>query len=175
MLYALARRGAIELVVNETGGDPTRVAQAERARVETDRWLERESLDRRRDAGRAGAAGGAVGLVARARRSPTRMWRKEAMGVLLWALQHLDAMPAFGERVRPGGLDGAVTRYGSVDSFRANGLLRPDEQVEQAWLEADAWFGATEGRTGDDASMASIAAERFRALSWLRDAASAPA
>ena len=167
VLYALVRRGAIELVVNEAGGDPTRVAQAERARVETDRWLERESLTDavtpvEREQLEAPSGSWPAPAVADA------MWRKEAMG-------HLDAMPAFGSEFVQGDLDGAVTRYGSVDSFRANGLLRPDDQVDQAWLEADAWFGATEGRTGEDASMASIAAERFRALSWLRDAASAPA
>jgi Domain of unknown function (DUF4272) len=174
VLYALVRRGAIELVVNETGGDPTRMAQAERARVETDRWLERESLTDavtsvERELLEAPSGAWPSPAVADA------MWRKEAMGVLLWALQHLEAMPAFGSEFVQGDLDGAVTRYGSVDSFRANGLLRPEDQVERAWLEADAWFGATEGRTGEDASMASIAAERFRALSWLRDAASAPA
>ena len=174
VLYAMVRRGAIELVVNETGGDPTRVAQAERARVETDRWLERESLN------------GAVTPVERqlldapsgswpAPAVADAMWRKESMGVLLWALEYLETMPEFGEEFVQAELDGAITRYGSVDSFRANGRLRPDDQVERAWLEADAWFGATEGRDGEDASMASIAAERFRALSWLRDVASAPA
>ena len=62
-----------------------------------------------------------------------------------------------------------------MSSFRANGALRSDEQIERAWMEADAWVGATEGRTGDDAALASTAAERFRALSWLRDDAAAPA
>ena len=47
-------------------------------------------------------------------------------------------------------------RYGSVDAFRAERRLRPDDQIEAAWLEADAWFGATEGRAGDDATMASV-------------------
>ncbi|HEY6566717.1 MAG TPA: hypothetical protein VI341_04280, partial [Actinomycetota bacterium] len=60
-------------------------------------------------------------------------------------------------------------------SFRAQGHLRPAEQLDRAWMEADAWFGATEGRAGDDANVASIAAERFRALSWLRDRDAAPA
>jgi hypothetical protein len=48
-------------------------------------------------------------------------------------------------------------------------LLRHDDDLDRAWMEADAWFGATEGR-GDDATIASIAAERYRAFSWLRDA-----
>ena len=37
-------------------------------------------------------------------------------------------------------------------------------------MEADAWVGATEDREGEDATLASVAAERYRALSWLRDA-----
>ena len=102
------------------------------------------------------------------------MWRKESMGVLLWALRHVEELPAFSAEFDQAELDGAVTRYGSVSSFRANGELRADDQIERAWMEADAWFGATEGRLGDDAALASTAAERFRALSWLRDAGVAP-
>lgn len=173
VLYALARRGAIELVVDEAGGDPSRVAQAERARAETDRWLERESLvdavtpDERRllDAVSGSWPREAV---------HDAMWRREALGVLLWALQHLDALPDVATEFEQADLDGAITRYGSVSTFRANGRLRPADEVERAWLEADAWFGATEGREGEDASLASIAAERFRALSWLRDGGAAP-
>jgi Domain of unknown function (DUF4272) len=174
VLYAVVRRGAIELVVNETGGDPTRITQAERARVETDTWLERESL--------AGA------LTEQERRSLAAvsgswpreaindaLWRKEAFGTLLWALEHVEAMPGPGTEFVQEDLDRAVTRYGSVAAFRANGRLRPPGQLEDAWLEADAWFGAMEGREGGDATLASIAAERFRALSWLRDAAAEPA
>jgi hypothetical protein len=72
-------------------------------------------------------------------------------------------------------LDDAITRYGSVSAFRAEGLLRHEHELERAWMEADAWYGATEDRRGDDASIASIAAERYRALSWLRDADARPA
>ena len=105
------------------------------------------------------------------------MWRKESLGVLLWALEHLSrTCPPYGERVRSSrSVDEAIMRYGSVSAFRAEGHLRPDDQVERAWMEADAWFGATEGREGDDATLASIAAERFRALSWLRDRDAPPA
>ena len=174
VLYALIRRGAIELVLEETQGDPQRLAQAEAARVETDRWLERESLTdavteqerRLLDAPSGSWPPEAVNDV---------LWRKESMGVLLWALRHMDVLPDFTTEFDQVELDGAVTRYGSVSSFRANGELRPDDEIERAWMEADAWFGATEGRTGDDAALASTAAERFRALSWLRDASAAPA
>jgi hypothetical protein len=174
VLYALIRRGAIEFVVEETGGDPQRLEQAEVARVETDRWLERESLmeavtdvERRLlDAPSGSWPRDAVN---------DAMWRKESMGVLLWALRHLEELPDFSSEFEQPDLDGAVTRYGSVSSFRANGHLRPDDEIERAWMEADAWFGATEGRTGDDAALASTAAERFRALSWLRDASAVPA
>jgi hypothetical protein len=174
VLYAFVRRGAIELVVNETGGDPSRVAQAERARVETDTWLERESLtgaltDQERALLAAPSGSWPRDAINDA------MWRKEAFGALLWALGHLDAVPDPGSEFVQQDLDGAVTRYGSVSAFRANGRLRPDRELEAAWLEADAWFGATEGRTGDDAALASIAAERFRALSWVRGASAVPA
>jgi Domain of unknown function (DUF4272) len=174
VLYALTRRGAIELVVEQTGGEPRRVAQAEAARAETDRWLERESL---RDAPTAeerrllDAPSGSWPIEA----VNDIMWRKESMGVLLWALRHMEELPDLGAGSDHAEMDGAVTRYGSVSSFRANGDLRPDDQIEQAWMEADAWFGATEGRAGDDAALASTAAERFRALSWLRDAGAAKA
>jgi hypothetical protein len=173
VLYAITRQGAIELVVNETGGEPSRVAQAERARVEADRWLERESLTdaltpAERDLLDAPSGSWPAEAIADA------MWRKEALGVLLWALQHLEGLPAADVEFDQPELDGAITRYGSVSAFRANGALRPDDELATAWLEADAWFGATEGRTGDDATVASIAAERFRALSWLRGSGAAP-
>ena len=174
VLYALIRRGAIELVLEETLDAPQRLAQAEAARVETDRWLERESLTdavteqerRLLDASSGSWPPEAVNDV---------LWRKESMGVLLWAVRHMDVLPDVTTEFDQVELDGAVTRYGSVSSFRANGELRPDDEIQRAWMEADAWFGATEGRTGDDAALASTAAERFRALSWLRDASAAPA
>jgi hypothetical protein len=174
ILYALTRRGAIELVIVETEGEPRRIAQAEGARVETDRWLERESLMKALTPAERRLLDAPSGSWPRDAANDA-MWRKESMGVLLWALQHLDEMPDFNVEFEQPELDGAVTRYGSVSSFRASAALRPDDQIEQAWMEADAWFGATEGRTGDDAALASTAAERFRALSWLRDASAAPA
>ena len=102
------------------------------------------------------------------------MWRKEALATLLWSLQHIDELPPFSEEIDTQILENAITRYGEVAAFRSNGLLRPSDQIETAWLESDAWFGATEGRDGEDATVASIAAERFRALSWLRDASASP-
>jgi Domain of unknown function (DUF4272) len=174
VLYALTRRGAIELGVEETQGDPQRLAQAESARVETDRWLARESLTDAVTPVERGLLDATSGSWPRDAVNDV-MWRREAMGVLLWALRHVEDLPDFTTEFDQGTLDGAVTRYGSVSSFRANGELRPHDQIESAWMEADAWFGATEGRTGDDAALASTAAERFRALSWLRDASAAPA
>ena len=173
-LYALVRRGTIEYVVAETEGDPGRIRQAEAARRETDDWLEREGVqsavtDVERQLFAAPSGSWPREAVADA------MWRKEAFGALLWALEHLETMPDYGLEFEQPRLDEAVTRYGSVAGFRAAGRLRPDEQLEAAWLEADAWFGATEGRAGDDAQVASAAAERFRALSWLRDRDAAPA
>ena len=95
--------------------------------------------------------------------------------MLLWALGHVAEMAPYGEEFPAHDLDASVTRYGSVDAFRTEGRLRSDDEIEAAWMEADAWFGATEGRDGEDAAVASMAAERFRALSWLRDADAAPA
>ena len=174
VLYALVRRATIEYVVAETEGDPSRIRQAETARRETDDWLEREGVwpavtDVERRLFEAPSGSWPREAVADA------MWRKEAFGTLLWALEHLEAMPDYGLEFEQPRLDEAVTRYGSVAGFRAAGRLRPDEHLESAWLEADAWFGATEGRAGDDAQVASAAAERFRALSWLRDRDAAPA
>jgi len=103
------------------------------------------------------------------------MWRKEALGTLLWALQHLADMPDYGVEFEQQTLDDAITRYGSVSAFRTEGLLRDEVELERAWMEADAWYGATEGSEGSDASTASIAAERYRAFSWLRDADARPA
>ena len=174
VLYAFVRRGMIEFVVSETGGEPIRVQQAEAARRETDDWLDREDVwrgvtDEERRLLEAPSGSWPREAVADA------MWRKESFGTLLWALEQLEEMPPYGLEFEQQRLDGAVTRYGSVSAFRAAGRLRPQDQIEAAWLEADAWFGATEGRAGDDAQVASAAAERFRALSWLRDRDAAPA
>ncbi len=174
VLYAFTRRGTIELALGEFGFQPDRVAQAESARAETDRWVEREGLgpavtDQERMMFRAESGAWPAPAIDDA------MWRREALGVLLWAIQHLDELPPYGEEFAPGTLEGAITNSGSVDSFRSSARLRSDAQIERAWMEADAWFGATEGRDGEDAAVASTAAERFRALSWLRDASSAPA
>ncbi|MGZ8631218.1 MAG: DUF4272 domain-containing protein [Actinomycetota bacterium] len=174
VLYAFVRRGSIEFVVNETGGDPGRIRQAESARRETDEWLEREGVwpavtDAERRLIEAPSGSWPREAVADA------MWRKESFGTLLWALEHLDEMPAYGLEFEQRVLDEAVMRYGSVAAFRAEGRLRPEDQIEAAWLEADAWYGATDDRAGDDAQVASAAAERFRALSWIRDRDAVPA
>jgi hypothetical protein len=170
VLYALVRRAEIELALEGFGEDPVRIAQAERARTEADRWLERESLvpvltDTERRLLRAPSGSWPREAVA------DGMWRKEALGALLWALQHVPSLPAPDEEFEASVLEEVITRYGSVSSFRANGLARDDRQIEEAWLTADAWLGMTEG--SDDTTTASISAERFRALGWLRDA-SAP-
>jgi hypothetical protein len=174
VLYALVRRGYVEHVVTSTDGDPLRVRQAEAAREETDRWLEREGVapaltDVERQLFEAPAGSWPAAATADA------MWRKEALGILLWSLGHLADIAAYDREFEQPALDDAITRYGSVSSFRAEGSLRSDEEIERAWMEADAWYGATEGRAGDDAQVASIAAERYRALSWLRDADARPA
>jgi hypothetical protein len=174
ILYSLVRRGYIEHVIASTDGDPLRVRQGEAARAEAGRWLDRERLrEALVDAERRllDAPSGSWPAEATA----DAMWRKEALGSLLWALQHLADMPDYGVEFEQQMLDDAITRYGSVSAFRAEGLLRHEHELELAWMEADAWYGATEGGGGDDASIASIAAERYRAFSWLRDADARPA
>jgi hypothetical protein len=168
ILYALVRRASIEYALGEFAHDPQRLAQAERARVETGRWLERESLGHAlTDVERTllDAASGAWPSQAIA----DGMWRKEALGVLLWALQHVSVLPPFGDEFEVAVLNERIEAYGSVSSFRANGRPRGDDDIERAWHEADTWFAATEGRSGEDATLASISAERVRALGWLRD------
>lgn len=174
VLYALARRAAIELALEELGGDPSRVAQAEAARGETDRWLERESVT-------SGLTETETRLFAAVSGTWPHeavvdgLWRRESLAVLLWAIGHLDLLPAFASEADPQILDETIVRYGSVSSFRAQSWLRADAEIDAAWLEADAWFAATEGRDGEDATLASISAERARAFNWLRDRDAAPA
>ena len=168
VLYALVRRGYIEHVIANTDGDLLRIRQGESARRETDRWLGREGLhDALTDIERRlfDAPSGSWPTDATA----DAMWRKESLGALLWALQHVAEMPPYDQEFDQTVLDDAIMRYGSVSGFRGEGLLRHDDDLDRAWMEADAWLGATEGR-GDDVTIASIAAERYRALSWLRDA-----
>ena len=172
ILYALTRRAAIELALAEVGEEPRRFAQAEAARVETDRWLDREGLaDAGDDVERRlfGAPSGSWPADA----VRDGLWRKEALGVLLWSLGHVVALPRADEEFEVAVLNERIERYGSVSSFRANGRFRPLDELEAAWREADTWLAATEGGSGDDVTMASINAERVRALGWLRDA-SAP-
>jgi hypothetical protein len=164
-LYAFARRGSIELALQEWEGDPGRVAQAEVARRETDRWLERESVtgltdDERRLLDAPSGTWPESAIV-------DALWRRERLGICLWALEHLEVIPPPTAEFDPAYLDEAITRYGSVSSFRSNGHLRPSDQLEAAWQEADAWLGATEGRDGEDARIASTSAERVAALTWL--------
>jgi hypothetical protein len=174
ILYALARRASIELALEEFQGEPVRVAQAERARTETDRWLQRESLQdavTEREEALLAAPSGTWPHEA----VVDGLWRRESLAVLLWAGGHLDLLPGFGDEADPHVLDEAITRHGSVGAFRAQTWLRPRAELEHAFQEADAWFGATEGREGPDAALASISAERVRALGWLRDRDAAPA
>jgi uncharacterized protein DUF4272 len=167
ILYALVRRGYIEHVVNATEGEPTRLAQAEAARHEQDRWLDEHGLrDGLTEVERRLFAADSGSWPAEAVHDA--LWRKESLGILLWALSHLDAIPSYADEFEQKELDGAITRSGSVPQFRELGRLRPDDQVERAWREADTWFAATEGEQGDDARIASIAAERLRVLGWLR-------
>ena len=173
VLYAMVRRASIELIVAETR-DQMRRRQAEGARVETERWFERESLtaaltetERRLfDAETSAWPREAIA---------DGMWRKESLGVLLWALRLIDELPPIDREFIVEDLNAAVESPGSVSVFRATARLRDPGEIEGAWREADTWFGATEGAGGEDSTLASISAERSRALGWLRDASAPPA
>lgn len=168
VLYALVRRAAIEHALGEFGDEPIRIRQAEVARAETTRWLEREDVARavdEREQVLLDAVSGAWPREAIA----DGLWRKEALGSLLWALRHTEALPPIEDEFEVSVLNERIERYGSVSSFRSSGSLRPADEIERAWHEADAWFAATEGRDGADATIASISAERSRALGWLLD------
>jgi hypothetical protein len=171
ILYALVRRATIEAIVEESR-DQVRRRQAEGAREETQRWLERESLvpaltETERALFDAETAAWPPEAIA------DGMWRKEALGVLLWALRALPALPSISQEFELEELNATIEAAGSVSVFRATARLRDPGDIEAAWREADTWFGATEGALGEDRTLASISAERSRALGWLRDA-SAP-
>jgi Domain of unknown function (DUF4272) len=173
ILYALVRRASIEAVL-EDGADTRRLAQAERARVETERWLARESLHGALTETEQVLFDGASGswpheVIA------DGLWRKESLGVLLWALGHIASLPPIDEEFEVEVLNQRIEAYGSEASFRANGRLRQGDDIDRAWGEADAWIAATFGMDGEDATIASISVERRRALSWLRDLDAAPA
>jgi hypothetical protein len=173
VVYALVRRAYIEHVVNASSGDSKRIAQAEAARIEQDRWLDDHEL--REDVTEVEAR-----LLAAESGTWSKdavhdaLWRKETLGVLLWSLRHLESIPPYGEEFVQEALDKAITRSGSVEQFRHLGSLREEDEIAAAWREADTWFAATEGGTGEDAALASVAVERLRALDWLRGGA-APA
>jgi len=173
VLYALVRRASIEIVLEE-GPDTRRLAQAERAHIETDRWLVRESLDGALTPTERTLFEGASGSWPH-EAIADGLWRKESLGVLLWALGHVDSLPPIEEEFEVEVLNQRIQAYGNESSFRANGRLRGDAELEAAWHEADTWLAATEGREGEDAALASISAERRRGLSWLRDRFAEPA
>jgi hypothetical protein len=168
VLYALVRRATIEAIVEESN-DLVRRRQAETARKETQRWLERESLldaltETERTLFDAETAAWPPEAIA------DGMWRKEALGVLLWALRGVPTLPPIDQEFEVEDLNAAIELAGSVPAFRAAARLRDPGDIEAAWREADTWFGATEGARGEDRTLASISAERSRALGWLRNA-----
>jgi hypothetical protein len=173
VLYALIRRASIEAVLEEEP-DARRLAQAERARTETERWLVRESLDAALTETERVLFGGASGSWPH-EAVADGLWRKESLGVLLWALGHVEVLPAIDEEFEVEVLNQRIEAYGSESSFRSYGRLRGESEIGRAWGEADAWLAATDGMSGEDATIASISAERRRALNWLRDRDAAPA
>jgi hypothetical protein len=168
VLYAFVRRATIEHVLGEIGDEPIRIRQAEVARSETTRWLEREDVATAVDDEERFLLEAVSGAWPRDA-ILDGMWRKEALGALLWSLRHIERMPPIDDEFEVSVLNERIERYGSVASFRENGSLRGPEEIDAAWREADAWLAATEGRDGADATLASISAERSRALGWVLD------
>jgi hypothetical protein len=166
-LYAFVRRGYIEHVLDDADSDPRRVGQAERARDETQRWLRANDLEGALTDTERRLLSAESGLwppeaIADA------VWRKEALGTLLWALGHFVSMPAYDTEFAQPALNAAIEERGSVDGFRAVSRLRDEDELLRALAEADTWHGALAGAPeGADASMASLSAERRWALGWL--------
>ena len=168
VLYAFVRRGTIEHVLDDADADPGRTAQAERARAETDRWLATSDLEAALTETEARLLGAESGLWP-PEAIVDAVWRREALGTLLWALGHLIAIPPYDTEFAQAELDAAIVDSGSVDRFRAVSRLRDDDELLRALGEADTWHGATAGAASeeDDAAIASLSAERRWALSWL--------
>jgi hypothetical protein len=168
VLYAFVRRGTIEHVLDDADADPARVVQAERAREETDRWLAAHGLETALTETEARLLAAESGLWP-PEAIVDAVWRREALGALLWALGHLERIPPYDIEFDQRALDAAIVDSGSVDRFRAVSRLRDDEELLRALGEADTWHGAMSGSEGDEVAMASLAAERRWALTWLLD------
>ncbi len=166
VLYAFVRRGTIEHVLDDADADPGRLAQAERARAETDRWLAANDLEDALTETEARLLGAESGLWPPAA-IVDAVWSREALGALLWALGHFERIPPYDTEFDQQDLDAAIVDSGSVDRFRAVSRLRDDDELLRALGEADAWHGALEGAEGVEGTMASLSAERRWALSWL--------
>ena len=82
VLYAFVRRGTIEHVLDDADADTGRIAQAERARVETDRWLAANDLEAALTETEARLLGAESGLWP-PEAIVDAMWRREALGTLL--------------------------------------------------------------------------------------------
>lgn len=166
VLYAFVRRGYIEHVLDDADADPGRVTQAERARRETDAWLAEHHLTSSLTETEARLLRAGSGLWP-PEAIVDAVWRKEALGTLLWALGHFESVPPYDTEFAQPALDEAIVEAGSVDQFRAVSRLRADEELLRALGEADTWHGALAGTQGDEAVMVSLSAERRWALSWL--------
>jgi hypothetical protein len=166
VLYAFVRRGYIEHVLDDADADPARVAQAERARHETDAWLNEHALRSALTEPEARLLKAKSGLWP-PEAIVDAVWRKEALGTLLWALGHFEAIPPYDTEFEQPTLDAAIVDSGSVERFRAVSRLRSEDELLRALSEADTWHGALAGVPGDEAAMVSLSAERRWALSWL--------
>ena len=148
MLYAFVRRGTIEHVLDDADADPGRVAQAERARAETDRWLAANDLEDALTETEARLLGAESGL-----------WPPEAIVDAVWQPRG-PRRPAVGARAPRGGSRPTTPSSTSrrwtrpswtparCERFRAVSRLRDDDELLRALGEADTWHGAPGGRRG---------------------------
>jgi hypothetical protein len=166
VLYAFVRRGYIEHVLDDADADPMRVTQAERAREETDAWLAEHDMTKALTETESRLFEAESGLWP-PEAIVDAVWRKEALGALLWALGHFESVPPYDTEFEQATLDAAIVDSGSVDRFRAVSRLRDDDELMRALGEADTWHGALAGAGEADAAMVSLSAERRWALSWL--------
>jgi hypothetical protein len=166
ILYAFVRRGYIEHVLDDADADPMRVTQAERAREETDAWLAEHDLTRALTETESRLLKAESGLWP-PEAIVDAVWRKEALGILLWALGLFESVPPYDTEFEQPVLDAAIVDSGSVDRFRTVSRLRADDELVRALAEADTWHGALAGAQEGDAAMVSLSAERRWALSWL--------
>lgn len=66
-------------------------------------------------------------------------WRWESIGVLLWAVQLIDVLPAYDTPFPQLPLPRPLNPPVPVDPFESRARLRPAAELDAAWMEAERW------------------------------------